>query len=217
MKKRSSESALSAVSAEKKVHTLDASFDDYVRRWPTRVDGSAFQAVAESYFPAVRSTCRVFGQLGTVPRDEVMFTDEPTCQTYRYSNHDVPLLAFTPPVEALRRTANEIAAHFAGRPVHFQQVLLNGYRRNGQDRVGWHKDDERTIDPAYPIVSFSFGDTRDFVVQRDTDKAKRTYVLQDGDVVVMMPGMQERFRHTLPPRAGRGERRYNLTFRVYRA
>jgi alkylated DNA repair dioxygenase AlkB len=96
------------------------------------------------------------------------------------------------------------------------QALVNGYYRNGRDGVGWHQDNEPTIDQRFPIVSMSFGDTRDFDVERVSDKAKKRYPLKDGDVVIMMPGTQEKFKHSVPKRAGTGQRRINITFRVYK-
>ena len=32
----------------------------------------------------------------------------------------------------------------------------------------------------------------------------------------MMPGAQELFMHQVPKRAGQGQRRFNITFRVYK-
>lgn len=215
-KKRSAPSATTTTIQNKPRKADPPAFDTYLRRWPTPVDGTNLKKVVESYFPAQRSACVVFGKPCTVPRDEVMFTDHPERESYVYSHHQVPLKAFTPELDELRQHANAIASELMGRPVHFAQVLLNGYSRNRRDRVGWHKDDEATVDQTYPIVSFSFGDTRDFVVKREADGAQRVYPLRDGDVVIMMPGTQTHFRHAVPPRAGQGERRYNLTFRVYR-
>ncbi|GFQ96539.1 hypothetical protein TNCT_406721 [Trichonephila clavata] len=43
--------------------------------------------------------------------------------------------------------------------------VVNEYR-DGLDKIGLHKDDERDLNSLYPIVSFSFGATRDIIFKR---------------------------------------------------
>lgn len=132
-------------------------FDEYIRRWPVKIDGKALKAVVETYFPKQRSECVVFGRRCVVPRDEVMFTEKPDHETYTYSNHEVSLI--------LKRYDNKQTRLRAKSWIN-QSI---SYKCYGRDGVGWHRDDEPTVDQTFPIVSFSFGDTRDFIVRRDTD------------------------------------------------
>jgi len=177
---------------------------------PRAVEGKNTNELWTS-FPAERGRLTVFGKPARVPRDEVVMSRSEV--VYHYSNHTVPRCSFTPVVEALRLEANRLATVALGRPVDYTWVLLNGYR-DGQDGVGWHADDEPTIDPSYPIVSLSFGASRDFDVKRLCDGRRYRITLHDGDALIMLPGAQALYQHQVPKRAHAGPR-LNLTFRVH--
>ena len=181
---------------------------------------------------ASRSRVKVFGREGVVPRDQVLLSQGAPV-VYRYSGGTVPWRPLTPEVAAVLAWVNAQWTAPGERP--FDVVLVNGY--NGdvpgataatrRDGVGWHADDELSIDPTRPIVSVSLqataGETRDFDVRRKPAAAGTATVesvtwrlaLGDGDVLAMLPGAQSHFDHRVPPRARAGQR-YNLTFRVYR-
>lgn len=175
-------------------------------------------------FSAPRNVFKLFGKSVVVPRDEVVIGPHPI--SYRYSNHDVSFHLESPAFYALRVWAqNRFNA-----PYDF--VLCNRYN-NGNDHVGWHADDEKSIDQSYPIVSISLGDTRRFSVRRKPPKKPESKVsttttkssrkstgaismdLRQRDVLVMSPGMQETWQHCLRP-AKEAKTRWNITLRVYR-
>jgi len=101
--------------------------------------------------------------------------------------------------------------------------------RDGRHGVGWHADDEslfRGKDRDCPIVSLSFGATREFWIalkKATSDKhaavEKQTVVevdIQDGDVMTMEGRMQRHCMHVVPrvnPREPLREERINITFR----
>ena len=95
----------------------------------------------------------------------------------------------------------------------FDAVLCNLYR-DGQDTMGWHRDNEPEIDPAV-IASVSLGAARDFKVRHRTTKEGWTVSLGHGDLLAM-----EHLQaiSTMPCRAGRrvDTPRLNLTFRHFR-
>ena len=97
----------------------------------------------------------------------------------------------------------------------FNGCLLNFYR-HGNDRVGWHADDEPEIDHSQPIASLSLGATRDFCLRgRQNTALRETLALADGDLLIMHPGCQDHWVHGVPTRRRIGTARVNLTFRCF--
>jgi alkylated DNA repair dioxygenase AlkB len=166
-----------------------------------------FCKIAESLFPNERSTCVVYGKQHTIPRDQVVMGKE-----YSYSGHKVTVVEWETEVYYIKELLNDLP-EFEEFKLEFDTVLINGY--NGKDKVGWHSDDEELLNSEKPIVSVSFGGTRDFDIKLIDDKNQKWRLsLNDGDVVVMMPGVQKKYYHQVPSRM-KAKRRYNLTFRMY--
>jgi alkylated DNA repair dioxygenase AlkB len=96
----------------------------------------------------------------------------------------------------------------------FNGVLLNLYR-NGQDSIGWHSDDEKTLVKDSVIASVSFGETRRFILRRRDDHQNKVELnLSDGDFLVMGKNTQKFWQHQVPKSAKSIKPRINLTFRV---
>ena len=93
---------------------------------------------------------------------------------------------------------------------YFNACLFNQYR-DGQDSMGWHRDNEPEINPSC-IASVSFGASRDFVIRHRTTKEKWLVHLHHGDLLVM-ENLQDAYEHALPKRLRVGEPRINLTLR----
>ena len=98
----------------------------------------------------------------------------------------------------------------------FNGCLFNCYR-NGEDRMGWHADDEPEIDASQPIASLSLGATRTFQLKQRRGDERHSLELADGDLLVMEPPCQEDWVHALPVRKRVSTVRVNLTFRVFQA
>ena len=95
----------------------------------------------------------------------------------------------------------------------FDAILCNLYR-NGQDAMGWHRDNEREIDPTI-IASVSLGAQLDFKIRHRTTRATWTVPLGLGDLL-SMEHLQLDHEHALPRRARIDAPRLNLTFRHFR-
>ena len=94
-------------------------------------------------------------------------------------------------------------------------AIVVNYYAGGEDNIGWHADDEPCIDQSYPIVSVSFGATRDFKIRNKADKKEvYTLPLADCDVLVMQAGMQAGYQHSLPKRTKVQCPRINITVRI---
>ena len=89
-------------------------------------------------------------------------------------------------------------------------MLVNGYR-NGQDAMGWHRDNEPEIDTA-SISSLSLGASRTFKIRDRRTLEVLNIELHHGDLL-LMEHLQEDYEHSVPRRKRVQEPRLNFTFR----
>ncbi|MHA7128179.1 alpha-ketoglutarate-dependent dioxygenase AlkB family protein [Algoriphagus namhaensis] len=95
----------------------------------------------------------------------------------------------------------------------FTHVLMN-YYRDGQDSMGWHRDNESELGPNPAIASVSFGVPREFQFRFYTDKSEKISIeLQSGSLLLMTGETQHHWEHQLPKRKKIHGSRINLTFR----
>jgi len=101
----------------------------------------------------------------------------------------------------------------------FNSVLINQYR-DGNDYVGWHRDNERELGPEPVIGSLSLGATRFFDLRhRDYRENKiplQRYELNSGDLIIMRGTTQQYWQHRVPKQKRITETRINLSFRMTR-
>ena len=98
---------------------------------------------------------------------------------------------------------------------NYNGCLLNLYR-NGNDRMGWHSDNEPELDSSISIASLSLGSDRDFFMRNKYNKFKKVITLCSGDLLIMEPICQIKWEHSLPVRKKNLDKRINLTFRRYK-
>lgn len=151
-------------------------------------------------------TVRIFGKLIETRRQMAWYGDEPF--DYRYSGQSHFASRWTPLLEEIR---DEIAARSG---LYFNSCLANKYE-NGGEAMGWHSDDEKTMDSAFPIVSVSLGATRRFLFRHRVRKEKKEIHLEHGSLLTMHPPTQQFWQHALPKMAAVAEGRINLTFRRF--
>jgi len=93
-------------------------------------------------------------------------------------------------------------------------MLLNLYR-DGQDTMGWHSDDEKSLGENPQIASVSLGASRKFVLrEKNNRKNKHSMVLEDGSLLLMLGETQKLWQHSLPRTKVSMNSRINLTFRL---
>ena len=150
---------------------------------------------------------QVYGRQHSVPRKTAFLAEQGL--TYRYSGTRHVGEGWSPWFAPLLDQINEACG------CRFNGCLLNLYR-NGEDRMGWHADDEPEIDQQQPIASLSLGASRDFLLKRRFESDQRvTLPLADGDLLVMHPGCQQHWLHSVPQRRRILAMRINLTFRRF--
>ncbi|BFM09608.1 alpha-ketoglutarate-dependent dioxygenase AlkB family protein [Halioxenophilus aromaticivorans] len=95
----------------------------------------------------------------------------------------------------------------------FNSVLLNWYR-DGEDHLSWHADDEKELGSSPVIASVNFGETRDFILRRNSNKTQKiTIPLKHGTLLIMAGALQHNWQHSVPKRKRIKNSRFNLTFR----
>jgi len=151
----------------------------------------------------------VFGKTYNEPRLTAIHGDDDVLDMkYVYSKSVRKLSPMTKTLKDLQ----ELVEKHTG--IHFDFVLLN-YYRDGNDKVGWHSDDEPMMNCSN-IVSLSLGAERPFKFRdKETREVVWKEVLKNGSMVWMKPGCQELYEHEVPKCMKVSEPRINLTFRKF--
>ncbi len=165
----------------------------------------------DRYFEVLRreiawqnETITMFGKRITMQRMVSWHADDGL--SYRYAGSEKKGLPWTPELLEIR----EIAGQFS--KTSFNSCLLNLYH-DGKDAMGWHSDNERPLGPDPVIASVSFGQERKFSLRHKESGTRVDLVLESGSVLVMGSGVQQKWKHAVPPSAKANAARINLTFR----
>jgi alkylated DNA repair dioxygenase AlkB len=126
---------------------------------------------------------------------------------YTYSNATKQALTWTEELLELKRLVEQITK------ARFNSCLLNLYH-NGNEGLGWHSDDERSIGKNTSIASLSFGAERKFSFRHKQTKQTVSLVLEHGSLLVMKGVTQTNWLHSLPKSNRITQARINLTFRM---
>lgn len=149
-------------------------------------------------------TITMFGKQHREPRMTAWFGDDGA--SYTYSGIRLSPLAWTDTLQILREAC---ATHSQST---FNSVLLNLYR-DGNDKMGWHADDEKELGTEPVIASLSLGATRRFRFKHRHSKDIVECELAHGSLLVMSGLTQHCWVHEIPRQMRVDEPRINLTFR----
>ena len=181
----------------------------HLKEWLSAAEADALLAKLEARNDWTQGRIRMFGREILEPR-LTFFEGDPGVR-YTYAHRPLDGLGWTPELEALRE---RFARDFG---IKTNTVLANLYR-DGQDSMGWHRDDEPELGHDPLVVSLSLGATRDFDVRRDADRWTQRFALGHGDLLIMGSKSQTQWTHSIPKRLKVNIFRINLTFRqVFRA
>ncbi|WP_333864735.1 alpha-ketoglutarate-dependent dioxygenase AlkB family protein [Chitinophaga sp.] len=129
-------------------------------------------------------------------------------KSYTYSGVTMRPLPWTDELLNIRARIEAVSG------VAFTSALLNFYR-DGNDSMGWHRDNEKSLGPQPVIGSVSFGAARYFHFKHAKDKDLRIKtVLTHGSFLLMRGSTQENWYHSVPKTTRVAEPRINITFRV---
>ncbi|CAN5708875.1 alpha-ketoglutarate-dependent dioxygenase AlkB [soil metagenome] len=149
---------------------------------------------------------KIFGKQMMQPRLTALYGD--AGKTYSYSGISMQPNAWN---DTLLLIKERIEKHAS---LQFNAALLNQYR-NGQDSMGWHRDNEKELGTNPVIGSVSFGATRKFQLRNYSNKKlMRTIELSHGSFLLMKGTTQHFWEHQVPKTARQTGVRINLTFRI---
>jgi alkylated DNA repair dioxygenase AlkB len=172
--------------------------------WLTRDDADALQARLIAEIPWEVHRIRMFGRVVDSPRLSAWIGDADA--TYRYSGTPFMPKPWTDSLAALRDRVAEACG------ARFNSVLANLYR-DGNDRMGWHSDDEPELGAEPVIASLSLGEERSFRFRAKAGGEVVGIELPHGSLLRMAGQTQRLYKHELPVRRRVAGARMNLTFR----
>lgn len=147
----------------------------------------------------------MFARLIAEPRLSA-WIGEPHCR-YRYSGQWREPFPWPKELISIRDAVQEITDQ------PFNCMLANWYR-DGQDSMGWHRDNEPQLGESPMIASVSFGQRRRFLLRDYSSKVKvGELLLGEGDLLVMGGKMQTDYEHCIAKTKRTMGSRFNLTFR----
>ena len=148
---------------------------------------------------------KIFGKSVMQPRLTAAFADKGV--KYGYSGISLDAQEWTPELLLIKSRAELFSA------TTFNTALLNFYR-NGNDSMGWHRDNEKVLGPQPVIASVSLGAIRKFQLRTYSGKKERlTLSPASGSLIVMNGESQHYWEHALPKSKSVLLPRLNITFR----
>lgn len=166
---------------------------------------------ADSYFNALKKdipwqqdNIKIFGKTHPQPRLTALFGNEG--KSYSYSNINMQPQPWSLLLNTIKHKVESICE------TTFTTVLLN-YYRDGKDSNGWHADNEKELGKNPLIASVSFGAARNFKLKHNSEKLKKSIVLEHGSLLLMKGKTQHYWKHQIPKTSKPTAERINLTFR----
>ena len=175
--------------------------------WPSWLGSTAADdllAIAIDQVAWRQDNIHIAGKSIPIPRLQNWYGDPTT--SYTYSRIKLQAVAFPPWMETLRRRVERQTGNC------FNRTLVN-YYRDGQDSVDWHADDERELGSEPIIASVSLGQERAFLLRHKTTKERLKINLPHGSLMMMGPGIQEHWHHSVAKDKNVVGPRINFTFR----
>jgi alkylated DNA repair dioxygenase AlkB len=127
--------------------------------------------------------------------------------SYTYSNSTKQALPWTKELLELKQIVEKLTK------TKFNSCLLNLYH-SGDEGMGWHSDDEISIQPNSIIASLSLGAERKFSFKHKHTKQTISSVLEHGSLLIMKDATQAYWLHSLSKSRTISGPRINLTFRM---
>lgn len=145
----------------------------------------------------------MFGRRLVMSRKMAWFGEVP----YVYSGALKAPLPWTEQLLELKTSVEAACGHV------FNSCLLN-YYADGSEGMGWHSDDEKSLERHAAIASLSLGATRNFRFKHRRTDETVAVLLENGSLLAMEGETQSHWVHCLPKSKRVAEPRINLTFRL---
>jgi alkylated DNA repair dioxygenase AlkB len=149
---------------------------------------------------------KIMGREIMQPRLTAWYGDEG--KSYSYTGITMNPLPWTDDLLMIKQAVEKISGEV------FNSALLNLYR-DGNDSVGWHRDNEKSLGINPIIGSVSFGEARTFSLKHYKDKKiKEKVVLTSGSLLLMKGETQHKWFHSIQKDLRVTKPRINITFRA---
>lgn len=161
------------------------------------------------------SKIEIFGKKISIPRKQVGYGDNGAY--YSFSGLKVVAKSWDDDdnVCKMLKDVKKRVEDFTG--LKFNFVLINKYE-NGDQYIGYHRDDEKELGSEPTIVGVSFGAEREiyfkphkFITHKMKDPTKLK--LEHGSVFVMYHPTNTHWKHSIPKKSSVKSTRISLTFR----
>jgi alkylated DNA repair dioxygenase AlkB len=146
----------------------------------------------------------VFGKRIVTKRKTSWYGD--SNYVYIYSNTIKQALPWTKELVNLKQIVENLSN------TKFNSCLLNLYH-GGNEGMGWHSDDEKSIEDSSTIASLSLGAERKFSFKHKQSNKTISVLLEHGSLLIMKDATQKNWLHSLPKSNKITLPRINLTFR----
>ena len=130
--------------------------------------------------------------------------------TYTYAGVKKSGLQWTEPLLKIKQKVEAITG------ATYNACLLNLYHE-GEEGMGWHRDNEKEIVAESSIASVSLGAARKFAFKHATTNERIDIELENGSLLDMKGAIQHHWYHSLPKTTRIKQLRINLTFRLMHA
>lgn len=147
---------------------------------------------------------KIFGKQIITKRKVAWYADSGV--SYTYSNNTKVGLEWTVELLRLKAFVEQITKE------SYNSCLLNLYH-DGDEGMGWHSDDEKSIVKNSAIASLSFGAERKFVLKHKQTLETVSQILPHGSLLVMKGETQTHWLHAITKTKKVKLPRVNLTFR----
>lgn len=149
----------------------------------------------------------IFGKTHPIPRKTAWYGDEGF--NYSYSGINCYPEKWTKELLEIKTEIEKVIPSS-----NFTSVLLNLYN-DGNDKMGWHADDEKELGSNPTIASLSIGETRRFDIKhKDNPNLQYKFELTSGSLLIMRGALQHHWVHRIPIQKKISKPRINLTFRT---
>ena len=128
---------------------------------------------------------------------------------YKYSNIKKNALTWTDELLLIKDRIEKFTSE------SYNSCLLNLYH-DGSEGMGWHSDNESTLQKNATIVSLSLGASRRFCFKHKKSNEKKEITLDNGSILLMKGEIQSNWLHQLPKMIKIKNPRINLTFRAFK-
>jgi alkylated DNA repair dioxygenase AlkB len=149
---------------------------------------------------------RIFGKQYITKRKVAWYGD--LGYSYTYSNITKVALPWTQDLLKLKKVVEDLSGFT------YNSCLLNLYH-SGDEAMGWHSDDEKSLEKNSCIASLSLGAERKFSFKHKNSGQTVSLNLESGSLLLMKNETQTYWLHRLNKSTKIKQPRINLTFRTF--